>query len=387
MGVILPKPVTSKVVERSGSTHVFAGVCSVNGYRTTMEDSHAMVLGDRMFFGVFDGHSGDKCSAFVAEHLPGRILGVPSPISDATYEKICLDLDEEFLAADGSGGTTATFCLVERGENQKYQVTVNNVGDSRILHVRNGEILGATHDHKPQNPEEKKRIEACGGAVRMNRVDGDLAVSRAFGDGAFKRNRENPRNQKVIAVPDIFRVTCEVDDLLIIACDGVFEGSFPSEDVAKFVAQQISQLPAPVDLGIVSARVCDHAIRRGSKDNITCMVVQFTNGTEALEKYGEKSFVPGPPYPKSHDNSRVAYTRMASMAGYTCASALQMRYALLQAHLNDQLSAQPMICQTAFEMSDDVEIEMEKAFFGSGPPAGSDESQWFASLADPYAPK
>lgn len=386
MGVILPKPITSKVVERSGNNVVSCGVCSINGFRTTMEDSHSIILGDRMFFGVFDGHSSDKCSAYIAEHLPGRILAIPSPIPDATYEKVCLELDEEFLESVGDGGTTATFCLVERGDNNKFQVTVNNVGDSRILHVRNGEILSATQDHKPSNPGEKSRIERCGGSVRMNRVDGDLAVSRAFGDGTFKRNREDPRNQKVIALPDIFRITCEVDDVLVISCDGVFEGSFPSEDVAQFVARQLSSLPQPVDLGLVSARVCDQAVRRGSKDNITCMVVQFCNGTEPAQTYGAKSFVPGPPYPKSHDNSRIAYSRMAQMADFTCATALQERYKLLKHHQNGTLSQLPLLQQTAYEMSDEVDVEMEKAFFGSGPPEGSDW-QWFASLADPYGSK
>jgi protein phosphatase len=386
MGVILPKPITSKVVERTGNSHVAAAVCSINGYRTTMEDSHAMILEDRMFFGVFDGHSSDKCSAYIAQHLPGRIMAVPSPIADATYEKICLDLDQEFLDTVGEGGTTATFCLVERIEGKKYHVTVNNVGDSRIIHMRGGEILSVTQDHKPQNPGEKARIERCGGAVRMNRVDGDLAVSRAFGDISFKRNREDPRSQKVIAVPDIFRITCEVDDVLIISCDGVFEGNFPSEEVAQFVYRAIATTPSPVDLGLVAAKVCDQAVRKGSKDNITCMVVRFTDGVDYLNVHGPKSFVPGPPYPKSHDNSRVAYTRMAQMAETTCAQALQRRYKLLQSQQAGTLSKEPLIDQTAFDMSDEVDIEMEKAFFGSGPTPGAEE-QWFANLADPYSAK
>ena len=50
----------------------------------------------------------------------------------------------------------------------------------------------ATKDHKPDDPEETKRIEASGGFVTLPpktyipRVNGQLALSRAFGDFQLK---------------------------------------------------------------------------------------------------------------------------------------------------------------------------------------------------------
>lgn len=59
-------------------------------------------------------------------------------------------------------------------------------------------------DHKPVNALEKKRIEAAGGFVQWNRVDGDLAVSRALGDFFYKNRDDLPtEKQKVSCHPEI----------------------------------------------------------------------------------------------------------------------------------------------------------------------------------------
>jgi len=383
MGVVLPKPILSKVVERVADNHVNSAICSINGYRNSMEDAHVMYLGpDRMVFGVFDGHSNDRCSAFIAHHIAARIQALPLPLSNEALERMCLELDEQFLEEHGDGGTTGTFAIIEPGLHD-YRVTVCNVGDSRTLIVRDGRLLFVTDDHKPQNPSERERIERAGGVVRMNRVDGDLAVSRAFGDGFFKKNRDDPRAQKVIAVPDITRHTCSRGDLILIACDGVFEGNFSSEDVVAFASQQLP--PAANDYAVLCARVVDQAVRRGSKDNITCMAIHFSDGTEALATHGAKSFLPGAPYPRAHEGSKTAYAKMAALAGTTTADALKIRYDLLQAYLSNKMSTLPPLMQLAYEMSDENDIETEKNFFaaGSGPPAGAEAQRaWFQSLGD-----
>ena len=380
MGVVLPKPVLSKVVDRVGAKTVVGACCSINGFRNSMEDAHCMIMDpDRMLFGIFDGHSNDKCSQYIAEHMPRKIKGLSSPLQDADIEKVCVDLDAEFLENVSDGGTTGTFCMVEpiAGTN-KHRVTIANVGDSRILVARAGRIIAQTLDHKPQNPEERQRIERCGGIVRMNRVDGDLAVSRAFGDGMFKKfSGSDLRNQKVIAVPDIQRIDCEPEDIIVLACDGVFEGSFTNEEVVQFVT---CNLPPPAgDYAVVSARVCDQAVRRGSKDNISCMLVHFTDGSAHVAHHGAASFVPGPPYPRTHEASRTAYQRMAQMAGVSLTDALKLRYELYTAHVNQQSHKRKPIEQVAFDMSDEVDIQNEGQFWAGA--AGGDSS-FFSNLAD-----
>ena len=47
-------------------------------------------------------------------------------------------------------------------------------------------VLPLSFDHKPSNDAELNRVEQDGGFVRAGRVDGDLAVSRSFGDFGYK---------------------------------------------------------------------------------------------------------------------------------------------------------------------------------------------------------
>ena len=47
--------------------------------------------------------------------------------------------------------------------------------------------MALSQDHKSSRDDEAKRIRDAGGFVINNRVMGELAVSRAFGDAEFKR--------------------------------------------------------------------------------------------------------------------------------------------------------------------------------------------------------
>ena len=68
----------------------------------------------------------------------------------------------------------------------------------------------ATVDHKPDDPEETRRIEASGGFVSLPpqtyipRVNGQLALSRAFGDFQLKMSKNKQQHeQAVITDPDV----------------------------------------------------------------------------------------------------------------------------------------------------------------------------------------
>ena len=61
--------------------------------------------------------------------------------------------------------------------------------DSTIHCSPSLQVVYATKDHKPSLAVERNRIKAAGGMVMNERVDGGLAVSRAFGDFDYKMRR------------------------------------------------------------------------------------------------------------------------------------------------------------------------------------------------------
>ena len=80
-------------------------------------------------------------------------------------------------------------------------------------------------DHKPYCEAEKNRIEAAGGAVLMQRVNGCLAVSRALGDFDYKAQAKLPPAQQLVSPePEVdILERCEEDQFVLLACDGVWD--------------------------------------------------------------------------------------------------------------------------------------------------------------------
>ena len=96
-----------------------------------------------------------------------------------------------------------------------------NVGDARIVLCRNGKALRLSYDHKGSDENEGKRISNAGGLILNNRVNGVLAVTRALGDAYMKDLvTGHPYTTETVIQPDI-------DEFLILACDGVSSLSFP----------------------------------------------------------------------------------------------------------------------------------------------------------------
>lgn len=87
-----------------------------------------------------------------------------------------IDANLENVAATGST------CVASIIDTSNRKMFICNLGDSRAVLIEDGVFKFATDDHKPNFTPELKRIKEMGGNVQNNRVQGLLAVSRAFGD-------------------------------------------------------------------------------------------------------------------------------------------------------------------------------------------------------------
>ncbi|XP_018444369.1 probable protein phosphatase 2C 69 isoform X2 [Raphanus sativus] len=201
------------------------GYASSAGKRSTMEDFFETridgVDGEIVgLFGVFDGHGGARAAEYVKRHLFTNLITHPKFISDtkSAITDAYNHTDSELLKSEDShnrdaGSTASTAILI--GD----RLLVANVGDSRAVISRGGTAIAVSRDHKPDQSDERERIENAGGFVMWAgtwRVGGVLAVSRAFGDRLLK--------QYVVADPEIREEKIdETLEFLILASDGLWD--------------------------------------------------------------------------------------------------------------------------------------------------------------------
>jgi len=145
----------------------------------------------------------------------------------------------------------------------------------------NGKLVELSKDHKPRNEDEKARIEKYGGKVSKGRINGSLAVSRGFGDLAFK-NQDTLGEKFVSAVPDVrvFKIT-EQTSFFILACDGLWD-TVPNEQAVEFVQQKLNEYtqertPDNRDLFSICVELVTLAFQQKSGDNISCVLVVFNH--------------------------------------------------------------------------------------------------------------
>eukprot|EP01059_Diplonema_ambulator_P009849 TRINITY_DN19837_c0_g2_i2.p1 TRINITY_DN19837_c0_g2~~TRINITY_DN19837_c0_g2_i2.p1 ORF type:complete len:472 (+),score=93.85 TRINITY_DN19837_c0_g2_i2:1224-2639(+) len=336
MGLVLPKPVTTKVVERRGNACFRVGVSCMNGMRERMEDDHSIELHNEWgFFGVFDGHVGPACSKFMAKRFPESLRNMSIPISDEKLSQLSLDLDREFLDTASVDGSTGTYFIARPIGEGRFALQVGNVGDSRVIVGKGGVAHPMTNDHKPSNDDERVRIEAAGGHVSNCRVDGKLAVSRAYGDAEYKAGSDATKT-KVIAVPEVTHTECGPADFVLLSCDGVFESNFTNEEVVEFIH---NKLKTTNDLAEVASAVCDEALERGSRDNISAMIVQFTDGSDYASLPQHKDIILGPYSAPESSAFSTAYKAMLEPFQMKISDAIELRYDYAQELLQKRIEA------------------------------------------------
>lgn len=305
MGQTLSEPVTEKESARCQNQLYRVGSSCMQGWRINMEDSHTHLLSlpddpGTAFFAVYDGHGGAKIAQYAGKHLHKFILQRPEykegSIPDAMKQGF-LDVDtamlEDEALKDEMAGTTAVSVLIK--DNTLFCA---NVGDSRAIASIGGRVEPLSYDHKPSNYGEKKRIVAAGGWVEYNRVNGNLALSRALGDFIFKKNqRVRPEEQIVTAFPDVEVKLVTPDwEFIVLACDGIWD-VMTNEEVVEFVRMRIGSGMDPEDICEDLMTCClapDCQMGGLGCDNMTVVLVCFLHGKSYEDLSARCSIEPEP---------------------------------------------------------------------------------------------
>lgn len=255
------------------------------GIRLTMEDEVDTDCSPEktyIFAAVYDGHGGDEVAKYLKQNLKEKILQnirvgtFKENISAAFLEvdKMIHQVDAHIEDGAGYVGSCATTVFIDKRTRIAYFA---NLGDSRtILITENGGVHFSTKDHKPNNPEEQARIEGAGGCVFSNRVNGNLAVSRAFGDYFFKPVQGDGTidiNKYLVSpIPNVTAVQLQpTDKFIVLACDGIWD-VFRNEEVAQFVLAQSQAGSKNIAKDLV-----DKALSREkhSTDNCSAIVISL----------------------------------------------------------------------------------------------------------------
>ncbi|KAF8100976.1 hypothetical protein N665_0212s0019 [Sinapis alba] len=215
-------------------------------------------------YAIFDGHSGRDVADYLQNHLFDNILSQPDFWKKTKKAiKRAYKLTDDYILSSvvGSrGGSTAVTAIVVDGK----KLVVANVGDSRAILCRKSDVVKQlTVDHEPD--KERDLVESKGGFIskrpgNVPRVDGQLAMTRAFGDGRLKEH--------ISVRPDIEIVEIHGDTkFLILASDGLWK--VMSNEEAWDEIKEVR------DAEEAAKALIDEALARGSKDDISCVVVSF----------------------------------------------------------------------------------------------------------------
>jgi serine/threonine protein phosphatase PrpC len=293
----------------------------MQGWRDSMEDvtrieMNPEALPDHAFLAVFDGHVGDQAAIEAANIIVSKVLEsakeyVESMSPSERKEEAAVQLlkqavhDAHFTTdaairdmfvkrwgkdallppgtddpsnQDGShSGSTAILTVIT-----PTHFIFSSVGDSRHVLARDGFVDTMLDDHKPYSEVETARINKAGGKVTSRRVDGRLAVSRAFADFHFKADTTlAPKDQQISVEPSIrVEERSKGDEFLFMGCDGIWdvmEDFTVCDYIHTEMRAQYTLGKTPTETQEALQAVCegllDKCLAKGSRDNMSCLIL------------------------------------------------------------------------------------------------------------------
>ena len=266
------------------SSYSLAGTDALKHPKTNQDSYLTKEDSNNFIFGVFDGHGfeGHLVSQAIKTYLNNNLTSSSFSSNEniiSTFKNLSSSINASTKFNSLESGSTVILTFISNNI-----IICANCGDSRaILIVENeNKVVPLSRDHKPDLPDEKKRIIESGGRVdqiygmgpfRVWFKDADypgLAMSRSIGDGYAHK-------VGVIDIPEIFEL--KIDEIkpkaIILASDGVFE-FMKNEEIKNIVGKYYYNM---------DAQGCSKEIVENSRniwensgfaiDDITCVVGFF----------------------------------------------------------------------------------------------------------------
>jgi integrin-linked kinase-associated serine/threonine phosphatase 2C len=234
-----------------------------------------------------------------------------SPKKIADILKNCYrQLDKDFMHQypDAYDGTTAVTTVYD-GHKSLITALVGDAAAFAVCYAENGKIAKLVRlnsiTHKPNDPDERARIEACGGFVSQSRVNGSLAISRAIGDGLLKSSGVTAE-----ATTDILRMIVLAKDWsedsvnsegfdesvrpfagkiqIIATCDGFTDGAGRHQQSKKgheaYLLEALERINPKGQLSEkdLAESLAKAAIADGSTDNVSVAIQTISRKTPAF---------------------------------------------------------------------------------------------------------
>jgi serine/threonine protein phosphatase PrpC len=240
-------------------------------YRDYMEDKGRAIENlnndeNNALFCLFDGHGGSEVSTYLQNNF-GKHMKESFPFTPNDkllfftdlFKKIDKKLKE--LNYFEIGSTAVIIYITKERNNNKKTLYCANIGDSRALLIKSNEWKRLSYDDRTSDQKEHDRIIKEGGIVIDGRVNGQLMLSRAFGDWELK-------NYGVSSEPHVTKTEINSDDLFVVmASDGVWDVMEDSEIYKMSLLATNSK-----DL---CNNIMNNTIEKRSMDNISCFVIHL----------------------------------------------------------------------------------------------------------------
>lgn len=179
-----------------------------------------------------------------------------------------------------SAGSTASTTVIK--DNHLITATLADAAAFAVIYDSTGAIISIQRlnkrTHKPNLPEEKKRVEAAGGSVwgahLIDLTRGMLAVSRAFGDFIYRGICADADIDITIIPTDAHHVQ------IITSCDGFTDGAGnhrqTKEGHEAYLKEALRAMndgkPGLLSEVTIAENLAKDALARGSTDNVSVAV-------------------------------------------------------------------------------------------------------------------